>query len=274
MLSFEYESPSGAVIGLDGPSTFIGEAHEMRGREWDCTLGSRSLASAVRSARTVSVTAKFTDLSEADALCEAADYDVHAGTNGVIRCNGWEQRAVITAQTPSLIRANYVEADMKIALLDGVWRRPETFSFNPTADGGGDYLDLPYDLPHDLAEPPSPSYIEVGGLVPLLAKIIVYGPANSPYVKIAGNTYEVKCDVPDGGYLVIDPMPEPRRVYVVDSQGNVSDVIADAVRGAGSGGGSYIFERVPPGFHEVRWPRSFGFDVIVHMERGEVPWTR
>lgn len=274
MLSFEYESSSGAVLGLDGPSTFIGEAHEMRSREWSYTLGSRSLRSATRAAREVAIHAQFTDPSEADLLCEVGDFDVATGAYGKLRCNGWEQRAAIVSQTPTIIRRNFLEADLKIALLDGVWRLPRRFSFVPGSDGGGAWLDLPNDAPYDLAEPPAPTHIEVDGIMPMPAVIIVYGPANSPYVRIAGNTYEAKCNVPANGYLVIDPISEPRKAYVVDSQGNVTDVMSALVRGSGAGCGTYAFERVPPGFHEVSWPRTFGFDVVVYRERGDVPWTQ
>lgn len=273
MHRLKYVSSAGESFDLDGGIAYAGTATDLRGRSWEYSLGASSLRSPRRAAREVTLDLCFKDSSAADALRAAADGDAAAGTGGSLVLDGWSARAVIVEQTPSVVFGRYMRASVKVALLDGVWRRSSTVSFVPSQDGGGDFLDLPHDLPHDLAAPPTPTALEVAARGSSPVGAIVYGPAVSPYFTIAGNTYKVDASLAEGDYLVIDPVSSPKRVYKVSAQGVETDCFALASRGTGEGGGSYIFERVPHGVHEVSWPRSFGFDLILYEEEGEPPWS-
>ena len=143
-----------------------------------------------------------------------------------------------------------------------------------TADpADGDFLDLPCDLPHDLAAPSPRSRFEAGewGETPL--RLVFYGPVIDPSVRIGGNLYRVDVVVPEGGHLVVDPLASPRSVTLVNADGSTVDVFAKARRGDGLGGGEYIFQPAPPGANEVEWDRSFGFDLTWYAEEGEPPWS-
>lgn len=276
MHRLSYISGTGAAeVCLDCRSALAGTAEGVRGREWGYSIGYRSIASATRAARECSMSVTFLDLSVADELRRLADRDVAMATPGTLAVDGWSQRAYITAADPSSISRAHMAAKLTVVLLDGVWRKGHTVAFEQlTATSGDDeFLDLPYDLPYDLGVPSTRRYVDVGewGAAPL--RFVVYGPCVNPSVRIDGNWYRVDVTVPDGGYLVVDPLATPRSVTLVAADGSTTDAFAKARRGNGSGSGEYIFQPASPGVHEVEWDRSFGFDLTWYEEEGEPPWS-
>lgn len=276
MHRLSYISGTGAAeVCLDCRSALAGTAEGVRGREWGYSIGYRSIAAATRAARECSMSVTFLDLSVADELRRLADRDVAMATPGTLAIDGWSQRAYITAADPSSISRAHMAAKLTVVLLDGVWRKGHTIAFEQltATSGDGEFLDLPYDLPYDLGVPSTRRYVDVGewGAAPL--RFVVYGPCVNPAVRIDGNWYRVDVTVPDGGYLVVDPLATPRSVTLVAADGSTTDAFAKARRGNGSGSGEYIFQPASPGVHEVEWDRSFGFDITWYEEEGEPPWS-
>lgn len=276
MHRLSYISGTGAAeVCLDCRSALAGTAEGVRGREWGYSIGYRSIAAATRAARECSMSVTFLDLSVADELRRLADRDVAMATPGTLAVDGWSQRAYITAADPSSISRAHMAAKLTVVLLDGVWRKGHTVAFEQltATSGDGEFLDLPYDLPYDLGVPSTRRYVDVGewGAAPL--RFVVYGPCVNPAVRIDGNWYRVDVTVPDGGYLVVDPLATPRSVTLVAADGSTADAFAKARRGNGSGSGEYIFQPASPGVHEVEWDRSFGFDLTWYEEEGEPPWS-
>lgn len=276
MHRLSYISGTGAAeVCLDCRSALAGTAEGVRGREWGYSIGYRSIAAATRAARECSMSVTFLDLSVADELRRLADRDVAMATPGTLAVDGWSQRAYITAAEPTSISRAHMAADLTVVLLDGVWRKGHTVAFEQltATSGDGEFLDLPYDLPYDLGVPSTRRYVDVGewGAAPL--RFVVYGPCVNPAVRIDGNWYRVDVTVPDGGYLVVDPLATPRSVTLVAADGSTTDAFAKARRGNGSGSGEYIFQPASPGVHEVEWDRSFGFDLTWYEEEGEPPWS-
>lgn len=276
MHRLSYISGTGAAeVCLDCRSALAGTAEGVRGREWGYSIGYRSIAAATRAARECSMSVTFLDLSVADELRRLADRDVAMATPGTLAVDGWSQRVYITAADPSSISRAHMAAKLTVVLLDGVWRKGHTIAFEQltATSGDGEFLDLPYDLPYDLGVPSTRRYVDVGewGAAPL--RFVVYGPCVNPAVRIDGNWYRVDVTVPDGGYLVVDPLATPRSVTLVAADGSTTDAFAKARRGNGSGSGEYIFQPASPGVHEVEWDRSFGFDLTWYEEEGEPPWS-
>lgn len=276
MHRLSYISGTGAAeVCLDCRSALAGTAEGVRGREWGYSIGYRSIAAATRAARECSMSVTFLDLSVADELRRLADRDVAMATPGTLAIDGWTQRAYITAADPSSISRAHMSAKLTVVLLDGVWRKGHTVAFEQltATSGDGEFLDLPYDLPYDLGVPSTRRYVDVGewGAAPL--RFVVYGPCVNPAVRIDGNWYRVDVTVPDGGYLVVDPLATPRSVTLVAADGSTADAFAKARRGNGLGSGEYVFQPASPGVHEVEWDRSFGFDLTWYEEEGEPPWS-
>lgn len=276
MHRLSYISGTGAAeVCLDCRSALAGTAEGVRGREWGYSIGYRSIAAATRAARECSMSVTFLDLSVADELRRLADRDVAMATPGTLAVDGWSQRAYITAADPSSISRAHMAAKLTVVLLDGVWRKGHTVAFEQltATSGDGEFLDLPYDLPYDLGVPSTRRYVDIAGWGAALLRFVVYGPCVNPAVRIDGNWYRVDVTVPDGGYLVVDPLATPRSVTLVAADGSTTDAFAKARRGNGSGSGEYIFQPASPGVHEVEWDRSFGFDLTWYEEEGEPPWS-
>ena len=275
MHRFSYVSGTGgAEVSLDCRSALAGTAAGIRGREWGYTIGHLSLSGATRGARECSLSVTFLDRSSADELRRLADRDMAKGTPGSLSMDGWAQRAYVTKAEASSISRSHVTMSLTVVLLDGVWRRGHTVSFEPitATSGDGEFLDLPYDLPYDLGVPSTRKFFDGSewGCAPL--KFTVYGPVVNPAIRIDGNWYKVDLTIPDGGYLVIDPLAVPRSVTLVNADGSTVDAFSKARRGDGLGSGEYIFQPASAGTHEVDWDKSFGFDLTWYEEEGEPPW--
>lgn len=276
MHRLSYISGTGAAeVCLDCRSALAGTAEGVRGREWGYSIGYRSIAAATRAARECSLSVTFLDLAVADELRRLADRDVAMATPGTLAVDGWSQRAYITAADPSSISRAHMAAKLTVVLLDGVWRKGHAVAFEllTATSGDGEFLDLPYDLPHDLGVPSTRRYVDIAGWGAAPLRFTVYGPCVNPAIRIDGNWYRVDVTVPDGGYMVVDPLATPRSVTVVGPDGSVADAFPEARRGNGLGGGEYIFQPASPGTHEVEWDRSFGFDLTWYEEEGEPPWS-
>ena len=254
---------------------YVGRPSDLFSREWSYSVGYASVSSVTRKARKAKLKAFFADVAKADAFRRACDRDVSRGVAGTLSVDGWSQRCMVMESEADTVSEGFFTADLTVVLLDGVWRRGHTVSFERmTADpADGDYLDLPYDLPHDLAAPSPRSRFEAGewGETPL--RLVFYGPVIDPSVRIGGNLYRVDVVVPEGGRLVVDPLAAPRSVTLVNADGSTVDAFSKARRGDGLGGGEYIFQPASPGPHEVEWDRSFGFDLTWYEEEGEPPWS-
>lgn len=262
----EFDLSSGIYVGRPG---------DLFSREWSYSVGHSSVSAATRGARTAKVKAFFADLEKADAFRRACDRDVSQGKAGTLFVDGWSQRCLVMESAADKVAERFFSAVLTVVLLDGVWRRGHTVSFEPLTAAPGDdgFLDLPYDLPYDLGVPSARSYIDVGewGAAPL--KLTIYGPCTNPAVRIDGNWYRVDATVPDGGYLVVDPLAVPRSVTLVNADGSTVDAFPKARRGEGLGSGEYVFQPASAGTHEVDWDKSFGFDLTWYEEEGEPPWS-
>lgn len=121
----------GASVQMDGPTSFVGIAENLRSREWEYDLGFRDLVSATRPAREVDVTF-YADYETADILRRVADADVTARTPGTFVAQGeWRQRGYVLASQPNNLHYGTLSTELKIALLDGAWWRLVERSFMP-----------------------------------------------------------------------------------------------------------------------------------------------
>ena len=251
-----------------------GEPGAVRADSWDYKTGYRDLSYAARKARKETVTVAMLDLAAADALRKAADADLASMTPGTLDFDGWSQRCYITGIEAKAVIDDAAVVKLEVVLLDGVWRKKETYEFRPGTGSGtvgvghGYIYGYPYGYPY--SEETSRE-IEIDSIVASPFRIIIYGPAVRPSVTVGDNRYQVSTDVPDGGYLLIDSIEGT--VTKVAKNGYRTNALPDAVLGGGVGSGSYIFEDIPAGTSTVSYDGSFGWDLEVYREDGAVPWT-
>lgn len=268
-----YVGSTGERVELDAKPIYVGTALGVRGRQWNYTLGRRNITGVSRQASEASLTADYLTLEAADAARRVMDRDVSSGTPGrLVTPAGWEQRAYVVAQEPTDRYHGWLRADLTVLLLDGVWRRLVSRSYGKN-DEGADYgKAYSYGYEYDYAPPNNASTVTVDAPAASPIRLVIYGYALNPELTIGGNTYSFDVEIPSGGYMVVDSRPDPT-VTLVDGSGREHDAFPSAHRGAGLGSGEYAFQPVPPGVSTVGWDRSFGFDLGIYLEEGEIPWT-
>lgn len=106
---------------------------------------------------------------------------------------------------------------------------------------------------------------------PMPFEMVIYGPVSQPAIIIGGNRYELHMDIPSGAYVTINSVEGQRSIVMTAENGDITNVFDKGERGTGMGSGSYIFEPLPSGEHQVQW-KGFGFDLTVIQERSEPPW--
>lgn len=275
MQSLEYVcAATGERIGFEGPlygETLTG----LRARVWDYSLASRGMTGITRKAREATVTVKIHDSpATLDLLRRLADADMASGNSGTLVADGeWEAKAWIAKSEPQAITPTMVETQLTIVLADGVWRRGTTEHHDPRTDKAGGDLDYPHDYPHDYAGMSIPGTVTNATVTPQPLKLTIFGPCVNPYIIIGTNRYEVDATIPAGSRLEIDAASDSRTVTMISDTGLRTNLFAKAVRGAGRGSGTYVFEPLPPGTSSISWAGGFEFDLTAIEERNEPPWT-
>lgn len=272
MKSLVYKSATGRTVDLYSKKMWAGMIEKLRSHEWSFDLGYRNVTGVSRPASSADIQVLSTDHALLDSARQIFDADFIAQTPGTLTVNGeWSQRCLMAKSEATRTHPEIQGVAFTALLLDGVWRKPVTQQYQPAKSAISDDLDLPADLPFDLAPMAVADKATNPMPMPLPILLRVYGPATNPYVTVAGNRYQVDATVPDGGYLTVDGVL--KTIKLTDADGNVTDLFAKGHRGTGQGGGEYIFEKLPAGQSTVSWQNSFGFDLTVYLEEGEVPWS-
>lgn len=254
-----------------------GGALQLRARPWEYTLGYRNLYSRTRRAHEADINMTVVDVSALDSLMRDSDADITADSPGVLTAltesgEAWTQRAFITKSSPqSHHRAADANIDLTVVLLDGVWRRNVYTTFRQSTQASTSYLNYPYDYPYDYMAMPKAGVAVNNEHTPSPIRLRIYGPCSNPVIRIAGNRYQVDVDVPSGSRLEVDGADDPKTIRLIDQSGTVTNVFDKGVRGDGLDKGSYVFQPIPPGSHEVNW-QGFDFELGVVAERSEPPW--
>ena len=257
MRELKYTSHDGTVIDLNTGSLWVADLQEMRGYAWTYTLATRGIKSVSRNASTAKMTVRTTDPS------------------GMLTVDGeWFQRAYVVGSSLGLVPwPAYAQTDYTVVLCDGVWRRALPVQhFFPMTAGTGSQIDLPLDLPTDLA--PSRIALTVHNPTGKAAEFtaVIFGPCVNPSFRIGGNTYAVDVTVPEGGHVSLSATGLRKSITLTAENGDVSDVFDKGVRGNGSGSGSYVFEPIPAGDSLLTVSGNYGIDLTMFDVSGGVPW--
>lgn len=261
---------SGEIVELDGPITYSGIAASIRAKQWGYDLEGRSISNVRKKAREGELDVTTT-WAEADRMSLIFDADVSAQTPGTMECDGWSQRCYVVSGEPEDISAGKARISMVAVLLDGAWRKGESYVMRAASGDSRGTKVYPYVYPYTYSSELGVMYIDVPGVTPAPFRFVFYGPAVSPMVRIGSNLYQYNIAIPTGGHLIVDTLPDAA-VTLVDPLGARTNEFACAVRGTGEGCGTYAFERLAPGTQSVSWSDMFGFDLTIWHERGDLPY--
>ena len=132
-------------------------------------------------------------------------------------------------------------------------------------------LDYPHDYPHDYLPTTRNATVANDAVSPMPFELVVYGPVSQPAIIIGVNRYELHMDIPSGSYVTVNSVEGQRSIVMTAENGDTTNVFDKGERGSGINGGSYIFQPLPAGEHQVQW-NGFGFDLTVIQERSTPSW--
>lgn len=279
---FTYTSPSGQVLELDGRIAYSGIASDIRSNKWAYELSDTGAVSGLaRSAREATLELHITSLAYADTVCQTFEYDcshLDANGSGTFTAYGeWVQSGIVVSEELSRIGAGSVLLKCTALLLDGVWRKTTVIHLEPGAgstplDTG---LDYPTDFEFDYHGTSPSSEIQTLSSGGCMVGLTFFGSCSNPYVRIGTNIYGVNASAAAGERIVVDPTKRHtvgRSVYRVGQFGEITNLYDYRRRGS-EGSGTYIFQSLEAGTHDVSWPQSFGVDIALIEERGVLPWN-
>lgn len=276
MYSLVYEPgiPGVEPIDLSGEDYTVGQATGLRSTNWSYTLAAAGLSGVTASSReaTLTVSARTPELFDRPSMI--FDAEMSLGEPGALVIDGqWRQRCYVTKTSTSsasrIVGAPSTQS-WTVVLLDGMWTRLTPVDhFTPvTAQDTG--LDLPTDMPFDLAAGGYTRYVQNDSLAPVDWQMTIFGPTTGPHVTIGSNIVELTGSIPAGSYATIDT--QTRTITLTDNNGVTQNVFDWGVRSTGVGSGNYVFEKIPAGQSVVSWPSSFSFDLQLVESRMDPTW--
>lgn len=260
---------------IDPAGLMVKRIEPLRTHAWEVELAAHGIDSASLNASSVQLEATCADLNVLDVAGELFDADVKAvassrskADSGLLTVDGWSQTALVTGIEPSYDPPGPAKYTLTVALLDGLWRkRDDVQHFWSDALQSG--LDLDY--PHDYMPTTRNASVVNSAVSAMPFEMVIYGPVSEPSITMGGNTYELHMDIPSGAYVTINSVEGQRSIVMTAENGDLTNVFAKGERGTGMGSGSYIFEPLPSGEHQVQW-KGFGFDLTVIRERSVPAW--
>lgn len=149
------------------------------------------------------------------------------------------------------------------------WITEQKQEFKKEVEGkGGVYLDFPFDFPFDLTgDEKGIGNVQLEHYAACDFLLTIYGPCLNPRIVIGNNLYEVKTKLDEGEYLIIDS--GAGTVIRVRENGAKVNEFDNRVTTPNS-----PFEKIQPGYNLISWDGSFGFDLMLYIERSEPKWVQ
>ncbi len=271
-----YTTSDGTVYDVSGRKGMLLVTSAALG--WERTYTSAGFDGTERKLSGSLAFADASHMAEANDLMARCALDMDNFTPGTLEVDGWKLRCFIASASATTATPMQRTWDVDLVAPDPTWYRETRYEFMPasgtSSDMGG--IDHEYDFPHDYGSTARGWKLEVASIAPCDFRLTIYGYAAKPSIYIGGNRYGADVTVPAGGLLVIDSTKKRSMkgdsVVLSDRYGNSQDVFAKRVRGA-EGSGSYIYERIKHGTHDVTWDQGWGFSLDLIERAVAIPWT-
>lgn len=208
----------------------------------------------------------------AEHLFNVIEYDVINNTDGRIETDTGSYfpcRILVSDKSDWEKPTAYMFHDLTAVSGKNSWITEQNFSFYPsgitTKNSNAEFLDYQFDYEYNYTKQKSGiSSINISHIATSDFKLTIFGPCNNPRILIAGHPYEVFTSLQNGEYLVIDSRNNTIMKYLSNgTQESVYDL---------RGKVNTVFEKIPPGYSQVSWNGTFGFELTVFLERSEPLW--
>lgn len=202
-------------------------------------------------------------------LIDCFEQDVINGEPGTIYVGEYYIKCFIVSSETKIseIRNCWSECLVGIYCTDSFWHKERKYEFKKdVVKKSGENLDFPFDFPFDLTgDEKGVGNVELNHYASCDFLLTIYGPCTNPRIVIGDNLYEVKTKLDDGEYLLVDS--KEGTVVRVRTNGMKVNEFDNRVTDPNS-----PFEKVQPGYNIVSWDGSFGFDLMLFIERSEPEW--
>lgn len=201
-------------------------------------------------------------------LLDVADADVTALQPGRLFVGDYFLRCYVMASAKKQYNRDrrFYLTTLTLVSDDAYWVKEYTASFSgELASGGSDALDYPYDFAFDYMSPLRVQAVTNVSYAPADFVLNLYGPCESPSVRVGGHEYAVNHAAAAGEYITVDS--RARTLTLTQAGGAKTNIFKDR------GLTDYLFERIPPGTSNVTWEGELRFDLTILAQRSEPLWT-
>lgn len=161
----------------------------------------------------------------------------------------------------------YVYAEVELIFLAPklTWIRVQSENFYPHNSDELSGLDFPFDFPLDFANGNLDTVqFKIDHIKPSDFQMVIYGPCSNPKILLNQYPYTVNTTLEEEEYLIIDSQEQTVVKYL---NNGTTESLFDA-----RGFEYSVFEKIPSGMITVDWPKNYGFDLDIFLERKEAAW--
>lgn len=282
---FTYTNSKGVSIEFGGHSPFWVDGDTFRSYEYSYNESNGKISNFYMGLKTYGfdVSIESNGVSEAVELTEQlrklSNYDIKAETPGTIKIGEYQTEGYIigldySSEGDDDFYGFETGLSVQVAIENPIWYTEELVRFKPQviSPDSSEGLNYPFNYPYNYgARRNVYRRFYNDEVLSCPFRILIYGRAVDPYVRIGANLYQVNATIAQGGYLVIDS--RKRKIYEIQRLGNRVEHIRNRLRGA-KGSGQYIFEEILSGYNDVMWDNTFGFDLYLIHESPLPPFFK
>lgn len=265
---FRYINHINEVVEFGSGGIFANQ-NDLRDFSWDMSTRNGKITSFSRGvvSKTIPVVVisnKATELK--NRIFEVCEKDVQAMQHGRIVIGDYYLRCFVTASQKSnyLPSRKHTELALTVSTDSPYWIKETKTTFGYGIVSEGTNLDFNNDFAYDYTSNMLGKELNNTGFMPANFKMLIYGPAENPSVKIGGHAYTVNVSVARNEYLAIDSIS--KTVILKHTDGAETNCLNLRDKD------SYIFEKIPSGVNLVSITGDFKFDVTLLEERSEPKW--
>lgn len=282
---FTYTNSKGVSIEFGGHSPFWVDGDTFRSYEYSYNESNGKISNFYMGLKTYGfdVSIESNGVSEAVELTEQlrklSNYDIKAETPGTIKIGEYQTEGYIigldySSEDDDDFYGFETGLSVQVAIENPIWYTEELVRFKPQviSPDSSEGLNYPFNYPYNYgARRNVYRRFYNDEVLSCPFRILIYGRAVDPYVRIGTNLYQVNATIAQGGYLVIDS--RKKKIYEIQRLGNRVEHIRNRLRGA-KGAGQYIFEEILSGYNDVMWDNTFGFDLYLIHESPLPPFFK
>ena len=270
---FKYTNNSGDTLEFGKDCLFVNE-NDLRDFVWEISTRNNRISGFKKGVVEKTIPLILKCDTEADGIYwrnrifEVFEKDVLANKHGKIHIGDYYLRCFIVGskKTEYLIHKGYMVISLVVKTDLPDWVKETTTNHSMYYPEEQNYLEYPYDFPHDFALPIAGDTLNNTAFAPSNFILTIEGEVLSPTLFIGGHEYTVYVNVDEGEYLTIDSVN--KTIVLTKNDGQKINCFNERNKK------SYIFEKIPVGNSTITSTiKDLKFTITLLDERSEPLWT-